>query len=250
MKKILLIACSALISLSINAEEQKVTAAAKTHTTTTETKTVCAKPGATTPAMAVSSDCCDKQQYKENQILTLVRVGKVDKKNIEDAKAWIEKSIYPPISVNVKKLRYSKKFADKCVLFAELNKIKKDNLAVVALVAETPAGISISNSVNITDNAGIVYVKPYMTKYAKDNPKLELYKWRVNKEVLKASALALGLKKCPFPRCCLSPDYDDARIDEKGRNLCPPCWKKMYELMKSKGITEPLPPHIEKKPKQ
>jgi predicted Zn-dependent protease len=249
MKKLLLLTCAALIAVSVSAEDQKITATNKCCKTKAEVKTVCEKPSTTTTCVAISSKV-DTKQYKKDQILTLVRVGKVGKKDVKESKAWIEKNIYPPISVNVKKLRYSKKFADMNVLFAELNKMNKDNLAIVALVAETPNGISISNSVNIANNVGIVYIKPYKTKYAKDNPKLELYKWRVNKEVLKASALALGLEECPFPRCCLSPDYDDARIDEKGRNLCPPCWKKMYELMKSKGITEPLPPHMKKDTKK
>jgi len=245
MKKLLLL-CAVLIAVSVNGEDQKVTDAIKKEKKTPPPqKVVCETPAIKIACTAMSSDCYAKE-YKKDQILTLVRVGKVDKKTVEDAKTWIEKSIYPPITVNAKSIKYSKKFADKSVLFAELKKMNKDNMAIVALVKETPAGISISNSVNVADNTGIVYVKPYMTEYAKNNPKLELYKWRVNKETLKASALALGLKKCPFPRCCLSPDYDDARIDEKGRNLCPPCWKKMYDLMKSKGITEPLPPHLKK----
>ncbi|MDA3798379.1 MAG: hypothetical protein PF692_04780 [Kiritimatiellae bacterium] len=194
----------------------------------------------------VANALADTKQYNKDQILTLVRVGDVSKKDLSNAKAWIEKSMYPPITVNEKKLKYSKKFEDKSVLFAELNKMKKDNLAIVALVSETPSGVSISNSVNVVGSAGIVYVTPYMTKYAKENPQLELYKWRVNKEALKASALAMGMEKCPFPRCCLSPDYDDARIDSKGRNLCPPCWKKNYQFLISKGIKEPIPPHIKK----
>ncbi len=226
MKKLILLCCSMAVAVSVNGETQTVS----------NSKT----------SMAESSECCAKT-YEKDQILTLVRVGKVDKKTVEDAKAWIEKSIYPPISVNIKKVKYSKKFEDKSVFFGELKKLNRDNLAIVALVEKTPSGISISNSVNVAGNTGIVYIKPYITEYAKENPELELYKWRVNKQVLKASALALGLEKCPFPRCCLSPDYDDARIDEKGRNLCPPCWKKMYDLMKSKGVTEPIPPHLKKR---
>jgi len=249
MKKLLLL-CAVLIAVSVSGEDKQVTGETKKDKKTIPPqKVVCETPATKTICTAVSSDCYAKE-YKKDQILTLVRVGKVDKKTVKYAKTWIEKSIYPPISVNVTKIRYSKKFADKSILFAKLKKMNKDNMAIVALVEETPAGISISNSVNIADNAGIVYVTPYMTKYAKDNPKLELYKWRVNKETLKASALALGLKKCPFPRCCLSPDYDDARIDEKGRNLCPPCWEKMYKLMRSKGITEPIPPHLKKTAKK
>jgi len=247
MKKIILLVCTILIAVSVNAEDQKVADATKTYDKNRPSTVAVSEIPATTN-MAVT-ECCAKT-YQKDQILTLVRVGKVNKKEVEDAKAWIEKSIYPPISVNVKTLKYSKKFEDKSALFAELKKMNKDNLAIVALVEETPTGISISNSVNVADNTGIVYVKPYMTEYAKDNPKLELYKWRINKETLKASALALGLKKCPFPRCCLSPDYDDARIDEKGRNLCPPCWKRMYDLMKSKGIMEPIPPHLKKATKK
>jgi predicted Zn-dependent protease len=247
MKKLILLVCSILILVSVNGKAQTVKNAETGNDKNRDSvKSVSAKPAAAKPDMAENSEHSTKT-YEKDQILTLVRVGKVDKKTAEDAKAWIEKSIYPPISVNIKKVKYSKKFADKSVLFGELKKINRDNLAIVALVEETPAGISISNSVNVADSTGIVYLKPYMTEYAKENPKLELYKWRVNKQVLKAAALALGLKKCPFPRCCLSPDYDDARIDEKGRNLCPPCWNKMYDLMKSKGIKEPIPSFLKNK---
>jgi predicted Zn-dependent protease len=214
-------------------------------TANAETKTENANTSTNLPKKVVCEKPQTDKKYKRNQILTLVSVD-VDKQTTADAEKWIEKNIYPPIDVQVVELKYKKDFSDKTVLFKELDKMKKNQFAIVALVQETPKGVSISNSVNVAGSAGIVYVGPYMTKYAKENPELELYKWRVNKESLKAAALAMGLKKCPFPRCCLSPDYDDARIDEKGRNLCPPCWKKMYELMKSKGIEEPIPPHLQK----
>lgn len=242
-----------MAALSISAQETASCQATAASTTNAPKKTVCDKSkvsyetGATkkssTEAAMASANA---KQYKKNEILTLVRVGDVSKKDLNNAKNWIEKSMYPPITVNVKKLKYSKEFEDKNVLFTELNKMKKDNIAIVALVSKTPSGISISNSVNVVGNTGVVYIYPYMTKYAKENPQLELYKWRVNKEALKASALAIGLEECPFPRCCLSPEYDDSRIDSKGRNLCPPCWKKNYQLLISKGITEPTPPHIKK----
>ena len=242
--------------LSLSAQETASCRATAASTTTKPKKTACEEPIVSCETSATKIDSkkievakVDKQ-YKKDEILTLVRVGNVSNKDLNNAKAWIEKSIYPPITVNVKKMRYSKTFEDKGVLFAKLNKMKKDNLAIVALVSKTPSGVSISNSVNVAGNAGIVYITPYMTKYAKENPQLELYKWRVNKEALKASALAIGLEECPFPRCCLSPEYDDSRIDSKGRNLCPPCWKENYQLLISKGITEPAPPHIKKAKKK
>jgi hypothetical protein len=99
MKKIILLVCTILIAVSVNAEDQKVADATRTYDKNRPSTVAVSEIPATTN-MAVT-ECCAKT-YQKDQILTLVRVGKVNKKDVEDAKAWIEKSIYPPISVNVK----------------------------------------------------------------------------------------------------------------------------------------------------
>ena len=123
MKKLLLLVCAVLLAVSVNAADQKVTGATKKCNKKATTACSSQMTNKTVCPIAVSSGCYAKK-YKKDEILTLVRVGKVDKKTVEAAKKWAEKSIFPPISVNVKSLKYSKKFADKATLFKELEKIR------------------------------------------------------------------------------------------------------------------------------
>ena len=46
---------------------------------------------------------------------------------------------------------------------------------------------------------------------------------RVEKETLRAIATLAGVEACPFPRCALHAHTNDAELDFKARNPCPPC---------------------------
>lgn len=59
----------------------------------------------------------------------------------------------------------------------------------------------------------------------------ETFGRRVEKESLRAIALALGYPPCPFPRCALKAHKDHAELDFKSRNPCPPCLEKVRGLL-------------------
>ena len=69
----------------------------------------------------------------------------------------------------------------------------------------------------------------------------EVYARRLEKESIRCVALLAGLPPCPSPRCALWHYTDNAGLDRKGRNLCPPCYKK-YEALDLAG---PCPPEAD-----
>ena len=69
----------------------------------------------------------------------------------------------------------------------------------------------------------------------KDKDAVETFARRVEKESLRAVASMAGMQPCQFPRCALYPHKDDAQLDFKSRNPCPPCMQKTREFLAEMG---------------
>ncbi len=63
------------------------------------------------------------------------------------------------------------------------------------------------------------------------------YLRRVKRESGATVARLLGLKACPNPTCCLLKHRDEKELDQKGMNLCPPCFGKAESALRSLGVS-------------
>lgn len=68
----------------------------------------------------------------------------------------------------------------------------------------------------------------------------ELYGRRVEKQLMSAGGILLGMEICPNPLCALSAYMDMERLDAKGRNYCPPCQDRVRKILEAKNaLLEP-----------
>jgi len=68
----------------------------------------------------------------------------------------------------------------------------------------------------------------------------KLHRLRVQKEALRAIALVLGVPACPSVRCALLRHRNDARLDVKSLNPCPPCLSKIQKKLREAGVALPV----------
>lgn len=68
----------------------------------------------------------------------------------------------------------------------------------------------------------------------------EKFSRRVTQEALRAIALVMGVPGCPFGRCALLRHQNDAQLDLKSRNPCPPCLAKVRKKLREAGVTPPV----------
>lgn len=59
---------------------------------------------------------------------------------------------------------------------------------------------------------------------------------RADREALRAHAHLMGVPPCPFPLCVLTRCGSVEALDSMSMNYCPPCWEKMREVQKKKGL--------------
>ncbi|MBL7076468.1 MAG: hypothetical protein ISS31_03255 [Kiritimatiellae bacterium] len=59
----------------------------------------------------------------------------------------------------------------------------------------------------------------------------DLLESRVLKESMRSFGFLLGLKDCPWPRCCMFPAPNEKDLDAKGRDFCPPCQVKVDRIL-------------------
>lgn len=70
----------------------------------------------------------------------------------------------------------------------------------------------------------------------------ELYGRRVEKQLMSAGGILLGMEICPNPLCALSAYDTMERLDAKGRNFCPPCQDRVKKILAGKdALLEPVP---------
>lgn len=58
---------------------------------------------------------------------------------------------------------------------------------------------------------------------------------RVEREAMYVVGRLLGTQPCPFPQCAMMEHQTDFELDNKGRNICPPCMQKAIEALQKKG---------------
>ena len=99
----------------------------------------------------------------------------------------------------------------------------------------------------IADNTALVDVVSLKPETPQAGSDPERHFRRVEKETMRALGELIGLEQCPNPRCCMSAQNTEQELDEKGRNLCPPCLLRSREILRKAGIAitseRKAPPH-------
>jgi len=118
--------------------------------------------------------------------------------------------------------------------------------AVEALAAQRAATnlclLALTGSTTVTNLRGRVYPKekiailnvsrlvaiPSNLEDVTDNERVMR---RVEKEAMRAIGHLIGMPPCPSIRCAMRTPRNDAEIDSKGRNFCPPCHQKAFSML-------------------
>jgi hypothetical protein len=114
-----------------------------------------------------------------------------------------------------------------------------DDLCVVELIS-IPEDVGFGQAVFKLHNAALLNIwrlRPGEEPGSEQQD--EQYIRRVEKETVQLVALLLGLEICPLPRCALSIWRNEQELDEKARELCPPCRYKAVEILRQKGVDAP-----------
>ena len=102
-------------------------------------------------------------------------------------------------------------------------KLNPDDLGAVALLnipnsdATFRSGVFSSAKVGLLD-LGWLRVGPNGSRISE-----AVFRLRVRKESLRLVGLLLGLRDCPYPRCCMRLCDGYRELDKKGTDFCPPC---------------------------
>ncbi len=170
----------------------------------------------------------------------VVVVGNVDGKLLERVEAWL--------NANFRPLKCARRDAGKLSadlpaeqLAPKLRAVAaSDDLCILAVV-QNAGDRGIDRAVFATNSIAIVYPEALKTRSVKLPAASERYSRRVEKECIRAVALALGLRPCAFPLCAMYGYANEPELDIKGRNLCPPCQMKMEKLLAEKGVKQEEP---------
>jgi len=101
-----------------------------------------------------------------------------------------------------------------------LKRLAVDGAVVVGLMA-VPGELSFRRVVDSDARVAVLNVYPLMREDEKmSGPD---YAWRIVKETTLLAAQLSGFSPCPFPLCVLHEVKTLSALDEKSRNLCPPC---------------------------
>jgi hypothetical protein len=108
--------------------------------------------------------------------------------------------------------------------------------AVVLLVDQPKAVWTNSAALLLTNGVACVNIAAYREGIAAAPESQELYRHRIERESVRMTALALGMKSCPFPLCGVSESKTMAELDGKARNLCPHCQGLSEVALKKAGL--------------
>jgi len=152
-------------------------------------------------------------------IITVKTMGDVPQQLTIRVVAWVDENIGQVTNAGRFRLK-AKKMEDVSV---KLNSKSSASDIVLALVA----GLDDESRLSFVSKNIVVLnlVKMKTTDF-------ETYARRVEKEAVGEVASALGLPECPLMACALHDCETVDALDDKSRNLCPPCRIKLIEILK------------------
>ena len=116
-----------------------------------------------------------------------------------------------------------------------MRRVGSNDVCLLVLAGAADGGTPVS-SVCVTGAVGVVFVSALESGRANAATNRETFIRRVEKESIRAAALALGLRPCPHHRCALYVSESEDNLDAKGCNLCPPCRVKSEKRLAEKGV--------------
>jgi predicted Zn-dependent protease len=102
--------------------------------------------------------------------------------------------------------------------------IRSNDLCTVALITTSDDANKQRKAVFPQKRMALLEIGPLRQSLPADAPLRDLVlKSRLQKQALCSVGLAVGLGRCPYPRCCLlkAASYQD--LDTKAVTFCPPC---------------------------
>ena len=192
------------------------------------------------PALALS------EEQKSATSIALLSFKNVESAVVERIAEHLEKSL----QISVRTVKSEDALAGKKKRNKQISVLLQKNDAAV-LVLATEGGTKKKFVVSMESlNAAILDVSRLFADVPSGTDGDAVRVRRVEKEAVRIVSRLLGMKDCPMLRCALYLPQNSKELDQKGRNLCPPCQQKLANLLKKKGIPQtPVPALvIEKKP--
>ncbi|NCC51866.1 MAG: hypothetical protein EOM20_11695 [Spartobacteria bacterium] len=107
-----------------------------------------------------------------------------------------------------------------------------DDLFVVVLVNPVSETITSHGVIHPEKKIAVVNIKA-LERADQDQ---EMYGRRLEKQTIRSMAMLFGLGLCPNPHCALWSYQNDEQLDAMGRNLCPPCHRRLHGLAEEEGV--------------
>lgn len=165
--------------------------------------------------------------------IAMVRVGDVGRKLFDRVAKHVEQNAAVPVRILPPRASKETKLEK---LEEALAKLKEADDVCLLAVAAVPTNVVLHGFVYDKNGVGIVNVTLLAAGKPGGPDAAEQFNRRVEAEVLCVLGLVLGLKPCPFPRCCMFTDVADPAYNEKARDYCPPCHGKLENLLTQRGV--------------
>jgi predicted Zn-dependent protease len=166
--------------------------------------------------------------------IALTMVGVIDTNILSRLQGFLVENLSSPIRVKAVDLQ------EKTNSVAEMKTVLTSRLApndvcLIALV-NIPKEMNFREITFSSNDVAILNVW-VLQKDSRGQPvDSEAYGRRVEKESMRLIGALLGLPTCVIPQCAMSLPQNDAELDAKGRNFCPPCRDKVQDALKSSGV--------------
>jgi len=166
--------------------------------------------------------------------IAIAAVGNPDSSMVTSTASWIRRSCR--CDVNVKSPVSAVQSSPKGELEYLAGQLKQDDVFLVALV-DVPEDVTFRKGIFKSNNVALLNVWALRPARILETQSLrDQYAGRVLKEAMYAVGALLGLGECPNPQCVMSTWENDAQLDAKGGNFCPPCDAKAEKLFKALGV--------------
>ena len=188
-------------------------------------------------AEPAASNTSQPPPFADGPAVGLLTVGPVSEEITAGVESWIWTYLAPIRRLSCSNETPTNRFsADSVAAWAERT-VGANHPALLVLVGDTP-GRRMDRPSYVTNSVAVVYpvaLKTRGTGPADGAPKQWLP--RVQREALRATAVALGVPPCPFPVCALSDCDSDSDLDRRSANPCPPCQGRVDAILRKRGAS-------------
>lgn len=179
---------------------------------------------------AVAEDAADTSDTPSSKGVTIVQSGALDPAIRERVVSFVEQNTTIPMHALDPRPAMDGSLAG--IGRAMLDDKLPDDLFVVVL-ARPQEDITSHGVLFPSKGFAVVNTKSLQP----ENNDSETYARRLEKQTIRSVAMLFGLEPCPNPHCALYNYRNDQQLDAIGRNLCPPCFRKLQNNAEQQGIT-------------